>query len=321
MIIFIYGDDTFRSSKKLQEIKDKFKTKVDRTGATITIMDGEDFDLPKLREQLLSPSLFTKQRLIILKNTLAHLVKHKKDQAELVELLDKDRDNTIIFWEDLSDKDVAKSIMKSELFKLLRNTKYAQEFKRLQYQHLEKWIREQVESLGGTIEPQVVKILITLVGNDLWRLDSEIQKLVLYAGEKKVTLSDVETFVEERLEEDIWQFTDALAREHQAAALKLLADQLRSGSSPLELLNRMIWQFRVYILVKSILESKVQTSSEIAKELGLHPYVVQKALPVVKKFTFEKLIGIYQRLAELDQGLKSNIASPEVLLDRFIISL
>ena len=70
-----------------------------------------------------------------------------------------------------------------------------------------------------------------------------------------------------------------------------------------------------------MLDQKVQTSSEIAKELGLHPYVVQKALPVVKKFTLPKLIGIYRRLSELDRGLKTSITTPEVLLDRFIVSL
>lgn len=57
MIIFLYGEDTFRSRQKLKELKDKFIREVDPTGNGIVSLAGESLMIEGLSEAIGARSL------------------------------------------------------------------------------------------------------------------------------------------------------------------------------------------------------------------------------------------------------------------------
>ena len=320
MIIFIHGDDSFRSWHKLQDIKKKFKEKVDITGSNIVVMEGDDFDINLLREQILSPALFSKERMIIIKNLLQQGLS-KKNQEQVIELIDKADENIVVFWEFMSDSDQLKKIIKTQLYQRLNREKFAQEFKNLSAVQLEKWVINHAKQEGTEIKQAVARSLISLTGNDLWHVYNELNKLILYKKDKEITSKDLELLVEARVSDNIWLFTDSLAKNNKFQALKLFKNQLLVGSDPSELFGKMVWQFRILILVKEVLDKNDFTSSEIAKELGIHPYVVQKSLSLVKNFTLPQLKRIYQLLLKTDIQMKTGTKNQELLLDLLILNI
>ena len=66
MIIFIYGADTFRSRRFLQELKDKFTRDVDPLAQNVNLIDGLTADLKTISGQADTGSLFAKKRLVII---------------------------------------------------------------------------------------------------------------------------------------------------------------------------------------------------------------------------------------------------------------
>jgi len=68
MIIFLYGADTFRSRKKLNELKDKFIREVNPDGSGIVLVDGEKATLEKINEAVAPASLFSRRRFIIVED-------------------------------------------------------------------------------------------------------------------------------------------------------------------------------------------------------------------------------------------------------------
>src|SRR5207249_4896470 len=56
----------------------------------------------------------------------------------------------------------------------------AVKYGKLNLPQLQNWVKKQVQTLGGTIEPAALARLIDLAGDDQWRLEQEIQKLVNY---------------------------------------------------------------------------------------------------------------------------------------------
>ncbi len=62
MIIFLYGEDTFRSRRKLNELKEKFLREVDPSGNSLTILDGEKTELEKINEAISPSSLLSKKK-------------------------------------------------------------------------------------------------------------------------------------------------------------------------------------------------------------------------------------------------------------------
>ena len=59
----------------------------------------------------------------------------------------------------------------------------------------------------------------------------------------------------------------------------------------------------------------------IAKETKLHPFVVKKGLAQGRNFSFEGLKNIYQKLADLDQQVKTGRMEIKLALDKFIVEL
>ena len=71
MIIFLYGPDTFRSRRKMNEMIAKFRREIDPAGTNIELVNGEKADLAKLNEAIASASLLAKKRLIVIENFFA----------------------------------------------------------------------------------------------------------------------------------------------------------------------------------------------------------------------------------------------------------
>ena len=75
------------------------------------------------------------------------------------------------------------------------------------------------------VESAAVSLLADLVGNDLGRLDGELQKLGLYVGERgRVTVRDVEALVSHYREEQVWGILSAIAAGDSKRALTLWED-------------------------------------------------------------------------------------------------
>ena len=107
------------------------------------------------------------------------------------------------------------------------------------------------------------------IGSDLYRAEQEIKKLVNFSS--KITLAAVNDLVQNKLEDDIFLLTDALASKRKDRALKLLADQRDSGRNELYLLTMLAFVFRNLLLVKD-LSSQGLGQTEIASRASIHPY-------------------------------------------------
>jgi DNA polymerase-3 subunit delta len=320
MIIFIYGTDTFSSWHKAQELKDKFNKKVDITGSSITYVEGDDFDMSQLRQQLLSSALFSEKRMLIVKNVLASGL-DKEQQQQIEDVLARAGDNIVIWWEYIKDKDSYKKISQLPLFLFLKKQKFVQEFNTPTGTNLDKWVQNLAKELGTSISTVAAKTLVAQIGDNLWQLNNELVKISLYTKNKEIGLDDIDTMVRTSLGGDAWDFLYNLSHKNKSEAIKLLEEQISSGTEPVEILTRMVWQFRVLLLIKESLEIKTLTSSELAQNLGLHPYVVQKSLTVVKHFSLAELKKAFVDLSMIDLKIKTGQGNPAALLDLFILDL
>ena len=75
MIIFLYGEDTFRSRKKLKELKNRFLKEIDSSGYSLAVIDGEKTCLEEINSAVSALSLFTKKRMIVISDIFGLMVK------------------------------------------------------------------------------------------------------------------------------------------------------------------------------------------------------------------------------------------------------
>lgn len=327
MIFFLYGPDTFRSRRKLSEIRQKYINEIDKSAINIDVLNGEQLDANTFANAVLTPPFLAKKRLVIVENLLSKN-KLAKTEQEIFEIITtKNLNDVIIVFleEELKSKKPAKTTAKTkrsgQLLARLKKEKYAIEFSLLDQVSVSKFAAVEFSRKKTAIEPAALKLLTDLCGNDLWRLNSEIEKLTAYAKTQTVTTAMINDLVLTKLDDDIFKLTDAIANRNKALALKLISDQLEGGTAPTELLSKVTWQFHNLLLVRGFIDDNGGGYPEqrVAYQLGLHPFVLAKTAQQVKNFSLPQLKTKYQNLLAIDRKIKTSQADPEVLLDLLVV--
>ena len=69
MIIFIYGEDSYRSRQKLNEIIEYYK-KIHKNGLSLKFFSDENLNFQEFKDETKSVSMFAGKKLIILRNVI-----------------------------------------------------------------------------------------------------------------------------------------------------------------------------------------------------------------------------------------------------------
>lgn len=316
MIIFLYGPDSFRAMEKLKSLKERFIKEVDTAGLSLVSLDGEKIGINDFNKAVATQSFLAKKRMIVVRD----IFKARKSlQTEVLDILRKGNyrnektGNILIFLDDKPDK-------RASLFKYLAGSKFKQEFEILQNNSLVKWIEARVKEKGGRINFQNANLLASKSDGNLWALSGEIDKLVALRKRGEITREDIEGSSLFKIDDNIFNLCDAIALKNKKQALKLVNDQLEAGVNEIYLLTMIVRQFRILIQVRAELNGGVGNNRVIASKLGLHPFVVQKAISQASKYSMGELKKIYNKLLELDVRLKMG-ESGKTLVEMFVAGM
>jgi DNA polymerase-3 subunit delta len=318
MIFFLYGEDTYRSCQKLNLIKNRFLDK-DKSGLNLVELDGSKILYKDLRKEFSASPFLCDKKLIVVENLLTQN-KGAKLFEDLNKLIKSKKVPDFIF---IIFKEDGRPDSRKALFKTLKKESETQEFNVLSGIQINQWIISEVKSRGGVIDNQAVNQLVAFVGGDLWQLSNEIDKLTSY--NKKITIENVNLLVSAKADDNIFKIMDALSLKNKKAAMRLIKEQFRDAGKDLNfLMSMMARQFRILIQIKSFVDSSrnfAPTPSQIAGELKLHPFVVQKTLSQARNFEMAELKNIYSKLVDIDYKQKSGKADLSVLLDLLIAEI
>lgn len=307
MLIFIYGEDSYRSHQKLNEIVAHYQ-QTHSSGLSLKYFNVDRMDYSEFKDQIRQSSIFTKKKLAVVKNSFSD----KSFQENFLEdsELWEDPEDIILFYED------DKVDKRTSLFKFLKNNAQWEQFELLTGNQLEDWVAKQLDSYEVDISSKARSTLIDFVGSDLWCLSNEIKKLVSYTKDR-ITVEDVKLLVKPKLEIDIFETIDAFALKNKRKALDLVRDHLEKGDSPLYILHMINYQLRNLLVVKQLTQQG-KSFSAIKKETELHPFVVKKTLSQSRNFSLEEIKKIYRQLFKVDLNIKTGKVEPEPALKSLI---
>lgn len=320
MILFLYGEDAFRSREKLAEIKNKFLEKTS-SGSVPGVVDFEENKNAKISEKIGTGGLFSEKRLIIVKNLLNA---PESVQGEALEFfkgkkyLAGDKNTVVVFWESGVPK------KGNDVFKYLLKFAKAQNFEKLTGAKLSSWVLERLKKENPEIGISKIALekLIFFCGGDADRLDSEIKKLGSYKEKGEISENDIELLVKAEISANIFETIEALSSGDKKKALRLLHNQMEQDEDPFYVLNMYVYQFRNLLKIGDFYFQGGRDKNQIARQAKIHPYVVQKGMAQLKNFTFPKLKNVYQKLAEIDLGAKTGkISNLELALDKFVVEM
>jgi len=315
MIIFLYGDDDFRAKQKLSEIKNDFNKKVDLSGDSLSFLDGEKIKMDELNTSVNSPSLFSRRRMIVVDGLFRN--KDKEIFIDILNFVKKKSEandgesNVLVFIDTTIGQHPTKA--RKELWAFLVSQKFSQSFKILSNTELSSWIKNKAKKRGAEISLQNSTELASMLDNDLWRINSELEKLVNYissqklleGGKVEISRELITEMVSGSFDDNIFILTEAMGTGDKKKSLSIIEEQLSGGVSFEYLLSMIVWQFKKLVLVKQVIENGANPK-QVATELKIHPFVAQKSMAQVRKYSLEDLKKILINLILITKRAREN---------------
>jgi DNA polymerase-3 subunit delta len=186
---------------------------------------------------------------------------------------------------------------------------------------LARWIKTAVEEKGSSISPAAIGSLVDLVGNDLWTLAHELEKLSLYASGRTIQEADARELVSQVREASIFAAVDAILEGKPGIALPLLRQLRQDGREVSYIISMIQRQLRLLALARDLADRGVP-QRELGSRLGLNSqFVLRKTLDQARRHSSSAINWQYHRLLEVDLAVKQGLMEPDLALELLVAEM
>ncbi len=192
---------------------------------------------------------------------------------------------------------------------------------------LVQWVKERFKALGVEADSDACAALVQLVGDDLHRLATEIDKIATWADGEQVGALDVERLVAASADTPVYAITDAWGRRDAGRALEAAEATLERSSRPISALVPMIaaqLARQVGVVRRARrLEDDGARPKDAMRQLGVrHEFQAERAFEFGRNFSDAELDSALVRVAELDHALKGGSrVQPVLQLQRALVDI
>jgi DNA polymerase-3 subunit delta len=321
MLYVFFGKDSFSMRERLEDLR----ASLDGDGmlsSSTSVLDGRRVTLAEVTAACDTVPFMSAHRLVIVEGLLSRFgggrgrkrggeVEAWLPLAEYVERMPPSTHLVLVDTEAEGD---------SALVEALRGKGEVREFRPLVQRAVSDWIRARAASTGLQLSPAATRLLADFVGNDLWALSGELEKLSIYAGGRPIGEDDVRTLVAAVREASVFPLVDAIVEGRPAAAIKLLRQMFRQGSGPQYVLAMIQRQLRHLAVAREMLDAG-ESGRSIGQALRLHDFALEKLLDQARRYSQPRLRSAFQRVLDADLQIKRGVYDGELALELLVHDL
>ncbi|MCW6050615.1 DNA polymerase III subunit delta [Lyngbya sp. CCAP 1446/10] len=166
-------------------------------------------------------------------------------------------------------------------------------------------VRQVAAEMNVKLTATAIELLATSIGSDTRQLYSELEKLLLFAGNRSQPLNPEEVAALVHCHaQNTFQLADAIREGNTSSALELLAGLTARSEPGLRIVAGLTGKFRIWLWVKAMIQAG-DRDDKIAQALDLgNPKRVYYFRQEVKNASLEKLQKSLPLLLELEASLK-----------------
>ena len=255
----------------------------------------------------LAPSLFSERRALILKD-LQDLPEDSKD--EVLRYLDSpDPTMTVVFVHKggVKGKALLDAIKKAkpEIIPAEPIKKEAEK---------EAFVKDLFIDAGRKATPGAITALVSALGNDLRELQSAVSQISLDAPAGAIDEAIVDKFHQGRVETTGFDVADATLEGNLPIALVQLRSALETGTDPVMITSAIASALRSLAKVSGT--NRGQKSFELAGQLGMAPWQIDKARRQLQGWTPRAIASAVEAVAKADADVKGASSDPIFALEK-----
>jgi DNA polymerase III subunit delta len=190
-----------------------------------------------------------------------------------------------------------------------------------------RWVMDTAAQQNVKIDQDATRELIDSLGADMMLISNELEKLILFVGEKRrITLGDVETMVLAAKQRSLYELTDAISGHDRPRALETLQAILSSGDGEDAAIGHLYMLARTFRQMLVVLEKNVRDSRAIWQVLWqgfrVPPFAADDLIRQARRYKSRRELTRALRLvARADAALRSNPPSKRLVLEQLVLEL
>ena len=264
------------------------------SGFNLTVFYGRDADWATVVNACMRYPMFAEKQVVLLKEA-----QHMKDIEKLEGYVGKPLASTI-FVVGYKEK---KLDARTKFSKLIKEKGEVVTTKKLYDNQLPEWTSKMIALHGLTINPKALALLVDHIGNDLNRLQNEVEKLsVNLLNRKNITEEDIETYIGISKEFNVFELQDAIAQKNLAKAIRIIQYfAANPKAAPIQLLLPTLYSYFSKIYSVYGMENK---SEQALFAIFRNNFAVKAAQQAMNNFGYD---GVEKILLLLHQYNLKNI--------------
>jgi len=260
----------------------------------LTIFYGKDANLPEVINACRRYPMFAERQVVLLKEA---------QQMREVEKLESYLENPLqstVFVVSYKEK---KLDARKKFAKLIKEKGVLLTTKKIYDNQLPEWTQNLLQTKGLTINQKGLALLADHIGNDLTRIENEVNKICVNLGKRtSITEDDIELYIGVSKDYNVFELQSALAAKDLARSIRIIQYfEANPKAGPIQLVLPSLYSF--FSKVFMIFGTGTTDEKTIAASIGVNPYFMKEYLLAARAYTYP---GVEQVLLLLHQyNLKS----------------
>lgn len=310
-IYWLEGEEAFEIDHLTNFAEKRILTE-EQASFNLTVFYGKDAKIEDILNACRRYPMFSDKQVVILREA-----QQIKDIEKFEHYIDNPLSSTIFI---VAYKE--KSLDKRKSFaKLVQKKTVMVTTKKLYDNELPEWTASLIRKKGFNIKPKALQILVDHIGNDLQRIEKEIDKICINLnGKTSITEDDIENFVGVSKEFNIFELQFALISKDLPKCLTIINYFASNPKAvPIQIIMPTLYAYFSKLYVAS--SSSSRDESSVAALLGIKGFFVKQYMLGMQKYTpseVEKVILLLHHYNLKSIGIGRSDATDASLMKEFI---
>jgi len=313
-VYWLEGDEDYFIDKIVHYAEHNILTEAE-AGFNLTVFYGRDADWTQVINACKRYPMFAERQVVLLKEA-----QHMRDIDKLESYISQPLSSTI-FVVSYKEKKVDG---RTQLAKLLKTKAEVFTTKKMYDSALPEWTNELVKGKGYTISQKAVLLLVDHIGNDLSRIDNEVDKMLVNLGTRTIiTEDDIEKYVGVSKEYNPFELQSAMAAKDLPKAMRIIQYfEANPKAAPIQLVLPTL--YNLFSKTYMIFGQSSKDDKTIAANIGVNAWFVKDYLLVARNYGYngvEKALLLLHHYNLRSVGVNDTGSSDASLLKEMVAKM
>lgn len=321
----LYGEEEYLKRNSLEVIRNSVLADPDDTFNHIRI-DSENYSPDKLENSIVSLPVFAEKKLIEIHGVDYNRMKESElsELASVCSMLEDNPETVLVLYTSPYEFDSGDARRPTKIYKVLSEYLCPVKHEKQTRDKLAKWVYAHFTHNKVKVSSEDCYHLIDRVGNDMFLLSCEIEKLcayVLQSGRDSLNYDDILLLTVQTKEIGSFDFANAILSCDVERAFYIISEEEKEDKkreSAALTLGSIISVFRLLCRI-AVLSEEGMGDKEIAAALKINEYRCSLYRRSIGGRSVKKLEHILELCREADAIIKTGAPEPYAILSRLII--